>query len=432
MGKHNSEAKIEEILNSFPIYFSDDIVYNLYSDVIDIVYDENRKIYNYYIKIIDNFGYKHYVNYKIFKDNIGKHKSLTKFFYGNPYTYDNINLFCKLNDIDLKIDGTNLPVIGAARNKFDFYNSQGEVKNVSWNQIQNYTETYKNDWNDIKLKRRQERKLSKVDVINIVKKMEKSKGSPLDVYDFYPKQKDGVGIRTIRKFWGELWIMQKELGMKITGKHGSILSDEEVVKEIKNICNTVKNVENRTVIMHNDFKTYGTYSDSHRYADACKKLKNCSLRKYIELLGFKLQPTGNGMNYIFIDGEKTVSKYEYDFSIFLRENGFEYNKTYYRNIYYKNLDSEYTGNMNCDYCIDFNGKLVYIELAGILGNKEHQNAYRNNLEIKSKSKEKYRQCLNKKREIFKRNNLNYYILLPDEMNIDNYKNIIKYEMQKVA
>lgn len=149
-------------------------------------------------------------------------------------------------------------------------------------------------------------------------------------------------------------------------------------------------------------------------------------------LGFELQTSGNGMNYSFDDGEKTVSKYEYDFSLFLRKNGFEYNKTYYRNIYYKDLDNEYTGNMNCDYCIDFNGKLVYIELAGILGNKEHQNAYRNNLKIKSKSKELYRQSLNKKREIFERNNLNYYILLPDEMNVDNYKNIIQCEVLKVA
>lgn len=94
-----------------------------------------------------------------------------------------------------------------------------------------------------------------------------------------------------------------------------------------------------------------------------------TLNDVVKLYGCKLQSSGNGMNYIFGDGEKTVSKYEYDFSIFLRENGFEYNKTYYRNIYYKNLDNEYAGNMNCDYCIDFSGNLVYIELAGILGNK---------------------------------------------------------------
>ena len=432
MGKHNAELKIKEILNSFPIKFSDDVTYNIYSNVVDVVYDKNKKTYNYYVKIIDNYGYKHNVNYKNLKGNIGKIKHLTRFFYGNIYTYDNINLFCKINNIDLKIDGTNLPITGVAKEKFDFYDSKGNIINTSWNQIQHYSETYKANWNDIKLERRLKRQLSKEDIVNIVKEMEEIKGSPLNIYDFYPKKKNGVGIRTIRKFWGELWIMQKELGMKITGKHGCLLSDEETVKEIEYICNSIKENENRTIISHKDLKIYGTYSDDRRYSDACQNIKNCSLRDYMCSLGFELQTSGSGMNHTFDDGEKTVSKYEYDFSLFLRENGFKYNKTYYRNIYYKNLDNEYTGNMNCDYCIDFNGKLVYIELAGILGNKEHQNAYRNNHEIKSKSKELYRQSLNKKREIFERNNLNYYILLPDEMNVDNYKNIIQYEMSKAA
>lgn len=145
-----------------------------------------------------------------------------------------------------------------------------------------------------------------------------------------------------------------------------------------------------------------------------------------------MQKAGNGMNHKFDDGEVTTSLYEYEFSNFLRNNGFEYGKTYFRNIYYKKLDDEYKGNMNCDYCIDFNGQLVYIELAGILGNKEHQEAYRNNTPLKSKSKEEYRLKLNHKREIFERNNLEYYILLPDEMNEETYKNILKKYLKEVA
>lgn len=262
--------------------------------------------------------------------------------------------------------------------------------------------------------------------------MQDKKGSPLDVYDFYPKQKDGVGIRTIRKFWGELWLMQKDLGMKITGKHGSILSNEDTLKEIDIICNTVKNTENRTLITYNDFRKYGTYSDNRRYAEVCKNIKGCSFREYIQSIGFELQNAGNGMNYKFDDGEKTTSLYEYNFSLFIRKNGFEYGKTYFRNIYYKKLDDRYNGNMNCDYRIDFENKSVYIELAGILGNKEHQEAYRNNIKIKSKSKEDYRQKLNQKREIFERNNLDYYILLPDEMNEDTYKNILNKYLKEVA
>lgn len=147
---------------------------------------------------------------------------------------------------------------------------------------------------------------------------------------------------------------------------------------------------------------------------------------------FEYNVLRNGMNYIFSDGEKVVSRYEYDFSNFLRGNNLIYNKTYFRNIPYKTLDKEYSGNMNCDYLIILNGKKIYIELAGILGNKSYQEAYRKNTPIKSKSKELYRQKLCQKRELFERNSLDYYILLPDEMNENMYKNILNKYLKEVA
>lgn len=432
MGTKNVNKQLETVLNAFPIQFAEDIVYKLLNDYVDVVYNEKEKSRSYYVNIIDNYGYKHRVEYNHMMSSREKSKCLTRFFYGNPYTYENINLYCKLNNIDLHIDGEGLPLSGVARVKMDYVDSNGNTHKVSWNQVQHYTFQYQDGYDEVKAKRKAERELSKQDVIDIVMQMQERKGSPLDVYDFYPKQKDGVGIRTIRKFWGELWLMQKELGMKITGKHGSILSDEDTLKEIDSICEFVKNTENRTLITYNDFRKHGTYSDNRRYAEACKKLKNCSFREYITSLGYELQRAGNGMNYKFDDGEVTTSLYEYDFSKFLRDNGFEYGKTYFRNVYYKKLDSEYKGNMNCDYCIDFNGQLVYIELAGILGNKEHQDAYRNNTPLQSKSKEEYRQKLNRKREMFERNNLEYYILLPDEMNENTYKNILNKYLKEVA
>ena len=88
--------------------------------------------------------------------------------------------------------------------------------------------------------------------------------------------------------------------------------------------------------------------------------------------------------------------------------------------------------MNCDYLIIFNNKKVYIELAGRLGNKGHQEAYRNNTPIKSKSKELYRQKLYQKRDIFERNGFDYYILLPDEMNEETYRNILNKYLKEVA
>ena len=58
--------------------------------------------------------------------------------------------------------------------------------------------------------------------------------------------------------------------------------------------------------------------------------------------------------------------------------------------------------------------------------------YRNNTQLKSKSKEEYRLKLNQKREMFERNNLEYYILLPDEMNEETYKNILKKYLKEAS
>lgn len=432
MGTKNVNKQLETIRNSFPVKFSEDVVYNLLNKNIEVVYNEKLKSRKYYLDIIDNYGYKHRTEYHQIKNGKGRYTCLNRFFLGNPYTYDNINLYCKLNNIDLHIDGTNLPVNGASREKMDYIDSKGNIHNITWNQVQHYTFQYQEGYEDVKAKRKSERELSKQDVVNIVIKMQKRKGSPLDVYDFYPKQKDGVGIRTVRKFWGELWLMQKELGMKITGKHGNILSDEDTIKEINDVCNRIKTEENRSVITYNDFRKYGTYADNRKYAEVCRKLKNCSFREYINSLGYELQKAGNGMNYKFDDGEVTTSLYEYEFSRFLRSNNILFNESYFRNIPYKSIDNSYNGNMNCDYLIIFNNKKVYIELAGILGNKGHQEAYRNNTPIKSKSKELYRQKLYQKRDIFERNGLDYYILLKDEMNEETYKNILNKYLKEVA
>ena len=244
-----------------------------------------------------------------------------------------------------------------------------------------------------------------------------------------------IGIRIIYRLWGTFTNMIKELGLPEHDYYykpfdKNYRPHEEVMESIKIVCEVVKS-QGRTTVLYPDFKEIADISEISTIRRHCE-LDGTNLRDVIKSYGCELQQCGNGMNHRFEDGEYTSSKYEYDFSRFLRDNGFEYGKTYFRNIYYKKLDSKYKGNMNCDYCINFNGQLVYIELAGILGNKEHQEAYRNNTPLKSKSKEEYRLKLNQKREMFERNNLEYYILLPDEMNEETYKNILKKYLKGAA
>ena len=99
MGTKNVNKQLETVISAFPVQFTDEITYDLLNDEIDVVYNEKEKSRNYYINIIDNYGYKHRTEYHHFMASRGKSKCITRFFYGNPYTYENINLYCKLNNI---------------------------------------------------------------------------------------------------------------------------------------------------------------------------------------------------------------------------------------------------------------------------------------------------------------------------------------------
>lgn len=425
----------EEIMNNIKSNFPMNVLgITYYLSSIELSKKSNGKHNKYIVDIYDEFGYKYKTDYNFILSSIKNGSQLSRFFKRNPYTYENINLYCKLNNIDLFIDGTNLPVTGYARELLDFVDSDGNIVKTSWNHISRYKVKCKTQDEVIKFKNK--KYMSKEKAIPIIRKMQKDLNRPLLQSDFENTKTtdESIGIRVIWRLWGTFNNMIDELGLI---KHdcfykpncSNYTPHENVMNVIKDVCEKVKTTGRHTV-MYSDFAEY-TDLDITKIRRHCT-LDSTTLNDVVKLYGCELQRAGNGMNHRFEDGEFTVSKYEYDFSQFLRENGFEYNKTYFRNIYYKKLDDEYRGNMNCDYCIDFNGQLVYIELAGILGYKREIDAYRNNTQLKSKSKEEYRLKLNQKREMFERNNLEYYILLPDEMNEETYKNILKKYLKEAA
>lgn len=424
--EHLLEEKLKYIKEKFPITLKNGYILNHINSCV-----ENGKVY---VNCIDQDGYKYSFDHNMLSSVQCYKSDPCRFFKRNPYTYENINLYCKLNNIDLHINGEGLPTAGYARELLDFVDSNGNIIKISWNHITTYKIKCKTPDEVTRMKNKIY--MSKEKAIPIILAKANELQRPLLQRDFEGVETtdNSVGIRVIWRLWGTFNNMIKELGLP---EHDYFYKPfdknykphEEILDSIKVACEKVKS-EGRNIVMYSDFKELFNLEIStiRRHCE----LENTTLNEMIKMYGCKLQQAGNGMNHRFEDGEFTVSKYEYDFSNFLRNNGFEYGKTYFRNIYYKKLDSKYKGNMNCDYCIDFNGQLVYIELAGILGNKEHQEAYRNNTPLKSKSKEEYRLKLNQKREMFERNNLEYYILLPDEMNEKTYKNILKKYLKEVA
>ena len=393
---------------------------------------KGKNRYRYMVDIYDDFGYKYTIDYNRLKSAQKGNYEPAKFFKRNIYTYDNINTYCKINHIGLRIDGKNLPVVGYAREILDFVDNNGNIVKTSWNQISNHISDRKKANGEIIITNRVN--MTKEKATKIILDMQKKLNRPLLQIDFENNKttENSIGIHPIMDIWGNFTNMIQDLGLEghdyfYKPNSKDYIPHDEVMKYIEEVCKIAKS-ENRNIIMRKDFKDI----KMEKIINHCKK-DNITIYDALNKYGCKLQEPGNGMNYLFKDGERTTSRYEYDFSMFLREKGFVYNKTYFRDVRYKNLDKDYNGNMSCDYCIDFGDKSIYVELAGILGNKEHQEAYLSNTPIsKSKSKEEYRLKLNKKCNIFERNGLDYYILLPPDMNKEIYENILKKYMKEAA
>lgn len=405
----------EKIRNSFPFKKNGKIYYLLSIDE----YDDKKR--TFFISVIDNEGYKYKHRYSQIMDK-SRYKSHKQFFYHNPYTYDNIQNFFGINDItDIKIlDDISKCTATTILN----VEIKGCIYHMSWNDIKNDSNRLNKDNIDSCLDLIFARNITKGEVIDIIYKMYEEKGTPLIQDDFEGKTtRHHVGVRVIEKYFGGVANMQRELGLPVPSDY-RILNDNELLLEIHHICDTIYLSEKRKVITSSDIDELGSYSSYSRFDKRFAEL-GTSLRDVIEEYGFRFQSPGSGMNFYFEDGEHTTSKYEYDFSRFLRNKGFIYNQTYFRDVWYKTFTNNYSGNMNCDYVISNGNDVIYVELAGMLGNKEHQIAFRDNTHIyNSKAKETYRLKLNKKKELFEKNNLTFYILLPDEMNENTYIDII--------
>ena len=215
--------------------------------------------------------------------------------------------------------------------------------------------------------------------------------------------------------------MKEELGLEIIQESmvDKDINFDFVINSIQQVCESVLKVENRQIITTNDFKKYSSISigSLRKYI---KKYLNMNLTEYLKSLGYIMNGSGTGLNYTFDDGEKTTSRYEYEFSNFLRELGLQYNIDYLRDVKYRTFIDNYKGLLNCDYIINFNNDKLYVEIVGLI--EGYKDYYYNDIEIKnSKSKEKYRNKLKLKEQMFKDNNLNYYIIFPEDLDIFEYK-----------
>lgn len=267
---------------------------------------------------------------------------------------------------------------------------------------------------------------SKELAIKLIYEMQRKSDHPLMYDDFRGKQYGTVSITTVRKYWGSINKMKKALGLKINqesmiDKH---LSIQEIQTIIYNVCNKVKEEEHRNIITIKDFHRYGSPITGCTMSTRISKELHMTLTEYIKSIGFELLKSGRGLNFTYKGtGEKVYSQFEYLFSNMLHDLGFVFNIDYYKDIKYKDFIPSYQYNSTCDYVIHYKGRIIYIEIAGLI--EAYKFYYYDSKPIESsKSKEKYRKSLHRKEQAFKNNGLEYYILFPCDLTKANLDKIL--------
>lgn len=335
----------------------------------------------------------------------------------NPIDYDfYVNEYVKKS----KKLGKPISYSNLRKSPFNLPDARWYVKNCPEKSVTRWSEFV--DWCSFVANNK---KPSKEKVIKLIYKMQEEIKRPLLYDDFRGKGCYHVPIEIIREYWGTINKMKEELGLEIV--QGSMidrhLSKNEFDNMISNICEFIYN-ENRNFITTreiNSHKEWNNYNSLRKYA---KKYYNVDIAEILKNKGIKLGKQGSGINFIFEDGEHVTSQFEYMFSKFLKEYGLVYNVDYFRDVKYSIFIPQYSGRMNCDYVIHIKGKIIYIEIAGII--EPYKMWFFNNKPIIGrKSREKYRLKLKSKEILLRNNGLIYFILFPCDLTKENFISILE-------
>lgn len=254
--------------------------------------------------------------------------------------------------------------------------------------------------------------------------MQKQIDRPLMYDDFRHPNSNSIGINQIKKYWGTMNNMKKELGLKVNQES---MMDKKITKEvfdcnIELICKKLYD-DGRDFVTTKKIDDYNFCANYSSLDKASHKYYGKAMSKLLSERGIFVGERGRGIKYTFPDGENTTSMSEYIFSNSLRKIGIKYNSGYFRDVKYNSFIPNYKGNMNCDYVICIDDRKIYIEIAGVIG--EYKKWYFENRKLNSsKTKENYRIKLGNKEEMLKNEGLEYYILFPCDLTDENLNLII--------
>lgn len=249
--------------------------------------------------------------------------------------------------------------------------------------------------------------------------LEKELDRPITRCDITP---DNVGFSmiVINRIWGSLGECKKDLGLLETLPSSRPKSFEYYRDLLDDILSGIKKSTDRRFISWKDIECDALNLSKTEHRTFIKSFKSVDLDiyAYIKSKGFMMNPSGFSFHYTFDDGEKVVSSFEYDFSQFLRENGYVYNDNYRRDVLYRSFIPNISKRkINCDYMIIENGMSLYIEIVGIVDKNWETTAYQ------SKQENNYKRKMQEKKELLNSNRIPYLFLYPEDFRSGEYKEI---------
>ena len=325
-----------------------------------------------------------------------------------------------VKDYISKSEGLNNPINSSELRFFDLPDGRWFVRNCPDDSVKRWSDFV--DWCGFVAKGK---KPTKEKMITLIYKLQEEINRPLMYDDFRGRGCYHPPLKLILEYWGTINNMKKELGLEVIQESmiDRHLSKEDFDMMLLDICKYVKN-DRRDFITTSEIDSNNQWNNSQSLRRYSKDYYNMTLTDIFLKHNIRLGKQGQGINFDFSDGEHVTSQFEYMFSKYLRDYGLKYNVDYFRDVKYSTFIPEYKNNMNCDYVIHINDKIIYVEIAGIIeAYKEWY--YKNKPITNSNRKEKYRQKLMEKEEMLKSHNLIYFILFPCDLTKDNFKNILE-------
>jgi hypothetical protein len=253
--------------------------------------------------------------------------------------------------------------------------------------------------------------------------LEKDLGRPINRYDI---TLENVGFTpiVINRIWGGLIKAKEELGLMETPTNLPLHSFEYYRDLLLEILNRIQKDKHRKFVSWNDIENpiYNEKSTEHKTFTKAFKREGIDMFAFMKENGFEMKPSSIGNTYTFNDGERTKSIYEYDLSLFVKEElHMKYNIDYKRDVMYKTF-ANIKSKSNCDYVFNIDEKQLYVEVAGIIYNTQ-SNDWRT-AKYKTKLENEYREKMIYKEDLLLKYDKPFLFLFPWDMISGNYKKIL--------